>query len=109
MTAARLVFSTAPDSATAHRMVRQLVEEQLVACGNILPGVTSIYSWHGTIEEASEVLIIFKTTDAAWPRLQRRLIELHPYDVPELIAADIIDGHGPYLEWVEASIGGQDG
>jgi periplasmic divalent cation tolerance protein len=106
---ARLAFSTAPDLETARSIVRKLVEEKLVACGNLLSGVTSIYRWKAAVEEAGEVLIIFKTTDDAMPGLVTRLAELHPYEVPELVAVDVKEGLPDYLAWIAASTGGNDG
>ena len=99
---ARLAVCTAPDSVT-ESLVRTLVEERLVACGNIVPGVRSIYRWQGAVEESAEALIIFKTTAEAWPQLKERLAQLHPYDVPELLLVTIDDGYAPYLNWVEES------
>lgn len=99
---ARLAVCTAPESVTEN-LVRTLVEERLVACGNILPAVRSIYRWQGAVEEAAEALIIFKTTMEAWPRLKERLAQLHPYDVPELLLLAVDDGHAPYLNWLEES------
>jgi periplasmic divalent cation tolerance protein len=100
---ARLALCTAPDVAVARSLVKTVVEEGLVACGNIVPAVTSIYRWQGAVEEASETLIIFKTTLAAWPRLVERVTQLHPYEVPELLLLQIDDGNAPYLKWVESS------
>ena len=97
----RLAVCTAPESVT-EELVRTLVEERLVACGNILP-VRSIYRWQGAIEDSREALIIFKTTSEAWPRLKERLAQLHPYDVPELLLVSVDDGYAPYLNWVVES------
>ncbi len=100
---ARLALCTAPDSGATRTLVRTLVEERLVACGNIVPGITSIYRWQGAVEEAAEALIVFKTTTEAWPRLKERLAQLHPYEVPELLLLGLEDGYAPYLDWVEES------
>ena len=96
----RLALSTAPDVATARAIVQTLVEESVIACGNILPGLTSIYRWQGEVQEAGEVLMILKTTDQAWPRLEQRLPELHPYDVPELLMLEVSDGLPEYVSWL---------
>ncbi len=98
-----LVLCTAPDSGATEEMVRRLVSEGLVACGNIVSDVNSIYRWKGAVEAAAEALIVFKTTEAAWPRLKQRLPELHPYDLPELLMLKVSDGLAPYLNWVEES------
>ena len=99
-----LALSNAPDEGTARRIARRLVDEQLVACVNLLPSMHSIYRWQGKVEEASECMMVIKTTRAVWPRLLERLPELHPYDVPELIALDVQEGHGPYLAWVAENV-----
>jgi periplasmic divalent cation tolerance protein len=98
----RIVLCTAP-LAGVREFVRKLVEERLVACGNIVQ-VSSIYRWKGAVETEAEALIIFKTTTAAWPRLKERVPQLHPYDVPELLLLGIVDGNESYLQWVQESI-----
>lgn len=108
--AARVVLVTLPDQAAAERLVDRLVGERLVACGNIVPGMTSIYRWQGRVERANEALVIFKTTAAGAERLIRRVPEIHPYDVPEVLVLPVESGHRPYLEWVSANVGqGSDG
>ena len=99
------VLSTAPDAEVAERIGTVLVEERLAACANVVEGVTSIYRWEGTVEREREVLMVFKTTSEAVGRLRTRLIELHPYEVPEVVALDVRDGHEPYLEWVRSMVG----
>ena len=103
MTSTHIALSTAPNLEVARSLVRTLVEERIVACGNIVPGVNSIYRWQGAVSEEPEVLIVFKTSAAAWPRLQERLPELHPYDTPELLLVSVADGLAPYLQWVTES------
>ncbi len=99
----RAILSTFPDADVAARVARALVEEQLVACVNLLPAIRSIYQWQGAIEESAEVLAILKTTAELTARAIARLTELHPYDVPEAIALDITAGHPPYLAWLTSS------
>jgi periplasmic divalent cation tolerance protein len=96
----RVVLVTAPDRAIAERLVRTLVEEGLVACGNIVPAITSIYGWQGQIEQADEVLIILKTAEGNVSRLTQRVPRLHPYEVPEVLVLPVIEGHPAYLDWV---------
>ncbi len=103
---ARIVLVTAPDPVTAESLVRRLVDERVVACGTILPGATSIYRWEGEVERADEAVIVFKTTAASAERLIQRVPELHPYDVPEVLVLPVESGHGPYLDWVGANVGG---
>lgn len=99
------VLSTAPDAEVAERIGTVLVEERLAACANVVEGVTSIYRWKGTVEREREVLMVFKTTSDAAEQLRIRLIELHPYEVPEVVALDVRDGHEPYLDWVRSVVG----
>jgi periplasmic divalent cation tolerance protein len=98
-----IALSTAPNEQIARDLVRTLVDERIVACGNIVTGVQSIYRWHEAVEEEAEVIIVFKTTAAAWPRLQQRLPELHPYETPELLLLPVTDGLGAYLKWMNDS------
>jgi len=95
-----LVLSTFPDAKTAREITRTLVDERLVACGNLLPGVESIYRWKGAVESAAEVMAIYKTTRSAYPALEERLKSLHPYEVPELVALTPSGGWPPYLAWI---------
>lgn len=103
--AARVVLVTAPDARTAEALVRTLVEEGVVACGNILPGITSIYRWQGEVEHETEVLVVFKTTPAGARRLAARVPELHPYDVPEVLILPVEGGHRPYMQWIYENVG----
>ena len=102
-TATRVVLMTAPDREVAERIVRTLVEERLVACGNLVPGITSIYRWQGAIECDTEVLTILKTSADRVSALVARASELHPYEVPELLVLPVEGGYLPYLEWVRES------
>lgn len=98
----RVLLVTAPDREAALSLVRRLVQESLIACGNILPGLTSVYRWEGEVEEDSEVLAILKTREEALPALIRRIEQLHPYDVPEILALPVKEGLPAYLNWVVA-------
>ena len=96
----RLLLTTCPDEGTARGIARTLVEERLIACGNVLPGISSIYRWRGTIEEAAECLLLMKAPAERLDAVAERLHALHPYDVPELLVLDVERGAGPYLRWV---------
>lgn len=100
-----VVLTTAPDAVVAEQIGRSLVEESLAACANIVEGVTSIYRWKGAVTRERELQIVLKTTADRVEALRRRLVELHPYEVPEVIAVRIEVGHEPYLEWVRAEVG----
>jgi periplasmic divalent cation tolerance protein len=99
-----LVHCTVPDLATAERIARALVEEGLAACVSRQPGLRSVYRWQGAIEEAEEVLLSIKTTAARFDALRERVLALHPYEVPEIVAVEVAQAHPAYAAWVEASI-----
>lgn len=95
-----IVFCTCPDEAAADRISTALVEERLAACVNRIPGVTSIYRWQGDVRRDTEVLLLIKTTRARFEDLCARILSLHPYELPEVIAVDIALGSAPYLDWL---------
>jgi len=97
---ALLALSTFPDEQTARRIVRELVEARLAACGNIFPGVESIYRWEGKVESAPETLVIFKLLAEGFGRFEEKLRALHPYDIPEIISLNIDQGSPEYLRWI---------
>jgi len=101
MTTINLILCTCPDRETAEEIAAKLVESRLAACVNIVSGMTSIYRWQGKIEKDQEVLLLIKTARSRTADLSRALVELHPYDVQEVIALPIEHGHLPYIEWVE--------
>lgn len=84
---------------------RALVEERLAAAVNIQEGVSSIYRWQGAIEEAAEVLLIAKTQAALVPQLCARVVALHSYECPAVVAVPICGGHPDYLAWIEEQTG----
>jgi periplasmic divalent cation tolerance protein len=98
-----VVLSTAPDAASADRLARVLVEERLAASVTRVPGVRSLYRREGKIEEAEEVLLMVKTHAARAPAVTRRLAELHPDDVPEILVLPVAAGLRGYLEWIRES------
>ena len=98
-----VVLSTCPDAATAERLGRALVEASLAACVNVLPGVRSIYCWNEAVQSDEEALMIIKTTAACLEAVRDQLVALHPYEVPEVVALPVADGHHPYLAWVASA------
>ena len=98
-----VVLITVPDEKAARKLAKPLVEEGLAACVNTVPGVRSIYRWEGKTCDEPEVLLIVKTRRACFEALERRVREVHPYSVPEVIALPIVEGSAPYLDWVAAS------
>ncbi len=101
-----LVFCTFPDADTAAAVTKTLVGEKLVACGTILPGARSIYEWEGKMEDASEVLVLFKTASPAYAKLEKRLLKLHPYDMPEIVALEAGAASKGYAAWVASAVNG---
>lgn len=101
-----VALSTAPDAEQAERIARALVEERLIACANLVPGLTSVYRWEGAVQVEPEVLLVMKTRRALVPRLKERLPELHSYQVPELVVTPLVDGLAPYCRWVRESTDG---
>ncbi|MHC3994650.1 divalent-cation tolerance protein CutA [Thiomicrolovo sp. ZZH C-3] len=99
-----IVYCTCPDSLSAKDIAEALVKEQLCACVNRLPAVMSHYIFKGEYCEDEEVLLIIKTTAEAFGRLKARVETLHPYDVPEIIAAPIVAGNDSYLSWLQTSV-----
>jgi len=95
-----ICHSSCPDLASARALARVLVDERLAACVQIVPGVESVYRWQGRVEQAREYLLLAKTSKARWPCLRERLLQLHPYEIPELLALDVGDGGAAYLDWV---------
>jgi periplasmic divalent cation tolerance protein len=99
-----LVLSTVGKAEDAQRIGRALVERGLAACVNVLPAVTSIYRWKGKLETDEERLLVIKTRADRFEALKRALVSLHPYEVPEVLALPIADGHQPYLDWLDESV-----
>jgi len=95
-----LILTTLPDAAAAERLVRALVEERLAACGNLLPGVVSIFRWNAEVQREEEVLVLLKTPPALVERTFRRIAELHPYEVPELVSLSVDSVSNAYCRWV---------
>jgi periplasmic divalent cation tolerance protein len=95
-----VAFTTAPTAEAARALVTALVERRLVACGTVVPGAVSIYRWRGAVEQQEEALVVLKTTARRWAELAAALPDLHPYEVPELVAVPVVGGHPAYLKWL---------
>ena len=98
-----VVLCTFPAGDAAANAAARLVEERLAACVNIVSGVQSVFRWKGAVSREEEVLAVIKTTTDRFATLKVRLIELHSYDCPEVIALEVERGHMPYLDWVRDS------
>jgi len=97
-----LVFCTCPDDACAGRIAEALVAERLAACVSRLPGLVSTYRWRGQLHRDTEQLLLIKSTRARFDALRDRIVLLHPYDVPEVIAVEVTAGLDRYLAWLDA-------
>ena len=106
MTEMLVVLTTFAGEEDAARVVRTLVEERLIACGNLLPGARSIYPWKGEIADQREVVVLMKSRKQDWAALMSRLHELHPYQTPECVALRIAAGAPAYMAWLEEVLGG---
>ncbi len=100
-----VVYCTCPDPATAEHIAETVVDERLAACVTIIPGLTSIYRWQGEIQRDVELLLMMKTGNAVYAGLEARIRELHPYEVPEIIALPIQVGSATYLDWIADNTG----
>jgi periplasmic divalent cation tolerance protein len=99
-----VVFCTVPNIKIAKKISKTLVEEKLAACSNILPGLKSIYNWQNEIQSDNEYLLIIKTTEEMFEKLEIRIKNIHPYEVPEIIALPIIKGNSEYLNWIKNNV-----
>ena len=95
-----LVFTNLPDREAAIELAHGLVERRLAACVNVLGACTSVYRWNGALEQADEVPVMLKTRAARYPEVEAAIRELHPYELPEIVAVPVVRGLPEYLEWV---------
>jgi periplasmic divalent cation tolerance protein len=105
VTGALIVLSTVGSVEDAERIAEALVEHELAACVNVLPGVRSVYRWKGALQHDEERLLVIKTRAERFEALREALVALHPYELPEVVAVPIVAGHAPYLEWISAGTG----
>lgn len=102
MTDLLVVLTSFPDAGQARQAARVLVEERLAACVSLLPGAESIYRWQGRIETTAEVLVLIKSRADLYDRLATRLAELHPYEVPEILALRPEQVSPAYQQWLRS-------
>lgn len=100
MSGASVVFVTVGNEEEAVRIVQALVRERLAACGNIIPKIRSIYSWKGEVCDEQEVLVILKTRSSLYERVRERVLELHGYELPEIVTIPIEKGLAGYIDWI---------
>lgn len=99
-----VVLMTSSSVEEAKRITHALVSEKLIACGNIVPGIQSIFFWQGKTAEENEVLIIGKSKRSAFPEIVKKVKSLHSYTLPEIIALPLIEGSSEYLRWIEETV-----
>lgn len=104
MTDKIVVFTSCGSREEANRIAETLVSRGLAACVSIVPGAESVYLWKGEVERSSELLLIAKTTRAAFPELRSALAAIHSYEVPELLALPVADGAQSYLDWIDSVV-----
>ena len=101
----QLILCTCPDQNSAEMLARLLIEANLAACVNVMPGLTSIYAWQGKIETAQEHLLLIKTHKDRYAAVETVLKNAHPYQLPEIIAVTIDQGFPEYLQWIDTCLG----
>jgi periplasmic divalent cation tolerance protein len=101
-----VILCSCPDEGSAARIATALVAERLAACVQRLPGVVSNFRWEGKLQEEREVLLMAKSTQARLEALTARVRELHPYELPEVVAVPVLGGLDEYLDWVRDSVSG---
>ena len=98
-----MVLCTTPDIKSAKKIAHAVVEKNNAACCNIIQNIISVYSWESKINEDDEYLLIIKTTREKYKELESSILNIHPYDLPEIIYFTIEDGHRKYLDWIFTS------
>lgn len=99
-----MVLCTVPGEAVAEDLAAKLLQQGLIACANLVPGVRSLYLWKGKVEDDREWLMVLKTDEAHYAALEAKLLELHPYDTPEVLALPVQAGAPAYLDWLTGSL-----
>ena len=97
----QLVLSTCSDASTANTLAKTLVDENIAACVNVIDNIRSTYRWQGKVESSQEQLLIIKINAANYYKVEKRIVELHPYELPEIIAVPITAGLPAYLSWMD--------
>lgn len=100
----RVILSTAGSQEEGERIARTLVEQQLAACVNVVPQITSVYRWQGKVETASEVMLVVKTTAGMLEQAEAALRAAHSYEIPEVLVLSPGFGHSEYVDWLLRSV-----
>ena len=103
---ALVVLTTLGSEPEARKLVHALLQSRCIACGTLLPGGRSLYRWEGSLKEEAEVVVLLKTDVSKWEALVAAIHELHPYEVPELLALPVERGLDRYLSWLASEVAG---
>jgi len=101
---AMIVLVTAGSAENAEAIARALVSERLAACVNVLSGLRSIYQWQGDVKSDAEWMLVIKTERSRFEAVEARVRSLHAYELPEVIAIDVVKGSAPYLDWLLGAV-----
>jgi periplasmic divalent cation tolerance protein len=100
----QIILCTCPDQKTAEQIASELIKHQLAACVNIVPGITSVYRWQANIETAQEHLLLIKSQAEQYQAIETQIKQIHPYELPEIIAVPIDRGLPEYLQWIDTCL-----
>lgn len=103
-TDALMIYCTCSNKQVAESIVKDLLDKRLIACANILPAIESHYVWQGAIENSQEILVLIKTNKAKYTDVEKVILTLHPYELPEIIAVPIEAGLPNYIHWINESV-----
>jgi periplasmic divalent cation tolerance protein len=101
----QVLITTCPDAALAERIADELVVNNLAACVQIIPGMKSVYRWQGRIEHAEEWLVLIKSVTRNYTEIEKKIVAMHTYTVPEIIALPVAAGWRDYLSWIDDNTG----
>lgn len=100
----QIILCTCPDKETAEKIANTLVTDKLAACVNIVPGITSVFSWQGQVQSDQESLLLIKTRADFYPQVESGIKSIHPYELPEIVAVPVQQGLPEYLQWINSWI-----
>lgn len=100
----QIILCTCPDIKTGNDIASMLIKNKLAACINIVPGITSVYEWQGKIETSQEHLLIIKSHQCRYTLIESAIVEMHPYELPEIITVPIEQGLPDYLQWIDSCL-----
>ena len=98
-----LVYITVPDEKAGNKIIKHLLNKKLIACGNLIPEAVSFFYWKGKTQTENESIMILKTTNSSYNRLETEIKKLHPYECPCILALPIKEGYKPFLKWIKES------